>query len=59
MMAHEIGHLLLGVNSHSRRGVMSAPWDSNKLRQAEIGQLGFVRQQAAAIRAESLRRLGL
>jgi hypothetical protein len=59
MMAHEIGHLVLGVNSHSRRGLMSIPWDSNKLRQADIGQLGFTRKEAAAIRAECLRRLGL
>ncbi|PYV32761.1 MAG: hypothetical protein DMG22_12175 [Acidobacteria bacterium] len=25
-MAHEIGHLLLGANSHSRTGIMRASW---------------------------------
>ena len=31
VMAHEIGHVLLGVNSHSTEGLMRArwePWDS-------------------------------
>ena len=58
MVAHEIGHLLLGVNSHARRGIMSIPWDSKKLRQADVGQLRFTNKEAAAMRAEALRRLG-
>ena len=39
MMAHEIGHLLLGVNSHSREGIMSIPWDPNKLSKSIWGGL--------------------
>ena len=58
MMAHEIGHLLLGVNSHSREGIMSIPWDPNKLQQVDSGRLGFTPEQAAALNAEALRRAG-
>jgi len=31
-MAHEIGHLLLGPNSHSRDGIMRAQWNPGDLR---------------------------
>jgi hypothetical protein len=31
-LAHELGHLLLGSNSHGRRGVMRAWWADNDLR---------------------------
>jgi hypothetical protein len=58
MMAHEIGHLLLGVNSHSREGIMSIPWDPRMLHQVDLGQLGFTAAQASALRAEALQRLG-
>jgi hypothetical protein len=37
---------------------MSIPWDSEKLRKADLGQLAFTRKQAAAMRAEARRRLG-
>jgi len=57
MMAHEIGHLLLGVNSHTREGIMSIPWDPGTLRKADLGQLGFTGKEAAAMRAEAFRRL--
>jgi len=30
-MAHEIGHLLLGANSHSRTGIMRAFWSGEEL----------------------------
>lgn len=30
-MAHEIGHLLLGANSHSRTGIMRASWSGRAL----------------------------
>jgi hypothetical protein len=58
MMAHEIGHRLLGVNSHSREGIMSIPWDARKLQEVDRGQLGFTAEQASTVRAESLQRLG-
>lgn len=58
MMAHEIGHLLLGINSHSGQGIMSIPWDLRELHKADLGQLGFTAKEAAAMRSETLRRLG-
>jgi hypothetical protein len=58
MMAHEIGHLLLGVNSHSKEGLMSIPWDKKKLQQIDLGLLGFTAEQASAVRAEATRRAG-
>jgi hypothetical protein len=56
MMAHELGHLLLGVNSHSREGIMSIPWDARKLQHVDLGRLGFTGEQASKIQAEALRR---
>jgi hypothetical protein len=56
MIAHEIGHLLLGVNSHSRQGLMSSPWDAKRLKSVDRGQLGFTREQASTLKAEALRR---
>lgn len=53
MMAHELGHLLLGVNSHSKKGIMSIPWGPKTLQQADRGRLGFTAQQAAAIQAQA------
>ena len=41
LAAHEIGHLLLGTHSHSRRGIMRALWSKNDLRQAALGWLAF------------------
>jgi hypothetical protein len=41
VMAHEIGHLLLGNNSHSARGIMRAVWDDDQIRKAERGELSF------------------
>ena len=49
-MAHEIGHLLLGVGSHSGRGIMRAEWDRKTVRQASTGTLTFTRQEAERIR---------
>jgi hypothetical protein len=50
VMAHEIGHLLLGSNSHAVSGIMRAHWQSNELRQIAMGALVFVPQQAQLIR---------
>jgi hypothetical protein len=50
VVAHEIGHLLLGPNSHSGRGVMRARWRPEDLQEMEIGQLVFAAEQAKLIR---------
>jgi hypothetical protein len=51
-MAHEIGHLLLGTNSHSPSGLMSARWNPEELELAARGQLSFSIDQAAAMRGD-------
>jgi hypothetical protein len=40
-VAHEIGHLLLGANSHSPTGIMRAQWQSADLASASQGTLLF------------------
>jgi hypothetical protein len=55
-IAHEIGHLLLGANSHSPTGIMMGKWSSGVLRAASQGHLLFTPQQAELIRAEVLAR---
>lgn len=46
--AHEIGHLLLGSNSHSAHGLMRASWD---VRWPHPSEWRFSREDAAAIRS--------
>jgi len=41
LLAHEIGHLLLGRASHSVSGIMSSPWRGNDLLRAAQGALLF------------------
>ena len=48
--AHEIGHLLLGSNSHSNSGIMKAKWQSGELRRISNGNLGFTGDQAERMR---------
>jgi len=56
--AHEIGHLLLGPNRHSSKGVMRAAWGPKDLQGAAWGQLVFTPEQAVVLRAEVLARMG-
>jgi hypothetical protein len=44
--AHEIGHLLLGTNSHSHRGIMRAHWNMEELESANNGLLLFTKSQS-------------
>lgn len=48
VIAHEIGHLLLGENSHSRRGLMRADWRAADFESMRELELRFNRDQAAA-----------
>ena len=59
VIAHEIGHLLLGPNSHSTEGVMQAEWGQRQLRQALMRDLLFSPQQSRLIQAEVCRRMRL
>ena len=51
VIAHELGHLLLGSNSHSDSGVMQAHWSAPTLRSAARSALFFTPSQAVALRS--------
>jgi hypothetical protein len=50
VMAHEIGHLLLGSNAHSRQGIMCPDWHGGELQLASTGSLLFSEEQARFMR---------
>jgi hypothetical protein len=51
VMAHEIGHLLLGSNSHALSGIMRARWESDELHRISMGSLLFLPEQGKRMRA--------
>ena len=55
-IAHEVGHLLLGSNSHSPTGIMVGKWRSQDLVSLAQFGLSFSAQQSEFIRAEVRRR---
>jgi len=55
VMAHELGHLLLGP-AHAPAGIMRAKWDRRDLQRAVWKQLGFAPKQSELIRANVLAR---
>jgi hypothetical protein len=50
VVAHELGHLLLGNASHSANGLMSAVWQDPELRLAAHGDLLFTSNEADRMR---------
>jgi hypothetical protein len=52
VMAHEIGHLLLGTNAHSPTGIMRLSWQGRELRSISMGTLLFTSEQAGAMQAK-------
>jgi hypothetical protein len=50
VLAHELGHLLLGAGSHAPTGLMQANWRYPQLRLIEMGQLSFSLSEAALLR---------
>ncbi|HLV85730.1 MAG TPA: hypothetical protein VKV39_02060 [Candidatus Sulfotelmatobacter sp.] len=50
VVAHEIGHLLLGPNSHSRVGIMKPEFDRNDVRGIMLSALKFDHRQSEALR---------
>jgi hypothetical protein len=50
VMAHELGHLLLGEQSHSSQGIMVPTFRVKELLRAQKGQLLFTPQQAEKMR---------
>ena len=59
VIAHEIGHLLLGSNGHSFSGIMRARWDRRDIQEALMGALRFTPKQARLMQAETHRRTTL
>ena len=57
-IAHELGHLLLGSNSHSPVGIMTARWSAQVLTRICQEGLYFNRQQSEVIRSEVRNRKG-
>ncbi len=51
-VAHEIGHLFLGPNSHSPAGIMRAGWKEQDLLEASQARLTFTADQARLFRTE-------
>jgi hypothetical protein len=49
-IAHEMGHLLLPDNAHSKTGIMQGTWNQVDFRRAVHGQLVFTPEQVAQIR---------
>ena len=52
VMAHEIGHLLLGTNAHSPRGIMRPNWQGQELRSIGMGTLLFTPDQARSMQTK-------
>ncbi len=51
VMAHEMGHLLLGMSSHSINGLMCAHWGSAELHHIEREDFYFLPQEAKRMRS--------
>lgn len=50
VIAHELGHLLLGSNSHALSGIMKGRWEGEELNRVAKGGLSFNAEQAEHIR---------
>jgi hypothetical protein len=48
--AHELGHLLLGLNAHSSTGIMRAHWQGQELQRMARGNLLFTTEQGERMR---------
>ena len=57
-IAHELGHILLGPNSHTVSGMMRPYWDITELQEAAQHFLLFDAKEAAQLRAEIMARAG-
>ena len=53
IMAHKIGHILLGDPMHSAAGIMQPEWGRPQFHQAMKGSLLFNDQEAIRIRAQA------
>ena len=51
VIAHEMGHLLLGSNAHAISGIMRARWESDELHRIAMGTLMFLPEQSKRMHA--------
>jgi len=56
IMAHELGHLLLGTHSHSRSGLMSASLSSRQILEVEQRGLPFSTSEAKRMQTAMMAR---
>jgi hypothetical protein len=56
VIAHELGHLFLGTNSHSKLGLMRARWSREELLAADLGELSFSNSESDRIRSSIVAR---
>ena len=56
VMAHELGHLLLGIRYHAVAGIMRSGWQIPDLEKIRQGTMFFLPEQAARIRAQVISR---
>ncbi len=49
-VAHEVGHLVMGLNSHSPHGLMRARWESTELRDMAEHHLLFSKREGERMR---------
>jgi hypothetical protein len=54
VVAHELGHLLLGSNSHGHAGIMRAHWEHEELRRLAMGNLLFTTEEAEHMRGRGI-----
>lgn len=52
VMAHELGHLLLGTGSHGATGLMHVPWDKKELKSIAQGSLLFTSWEGEKMRRQ-------
>jgi len=59
VMAHELGHLLLGTPGHSNAGIMQPEWGGVQIRQALTNRLFFTREESSRIQEQARLRASL
>ena len=57
VMAHELGHLLLGIGSHGATGLMHVPWHHKELENVAQGALLFTSSEGEKMRRQVAVRL--
>lgn len=51
VIAHELGHLLLGNHAHSLQGIMQAHWQAQQLHGIAVGRMLFTADQAQRLKS--------